>query len=92
MRLKDFAKSMNIEGAAAENLKIKVMFCDRRSFVTTAKELDYYCNVNPPKEINDIKIGGFIGYYMVVKINPIILTEDDIPLPECNRSICVEII
>lgn len=92
MLLKEFAKSMNVKGTAVENLKIMVMFCDKRNFVTTAKELDYYCNVNPPKEINGIKIGGFIGNYTVVKFNPIVLTDKDASMPEYNRSVCVEII
>lgn len=92
MRLKEFARSMNVEGTAAENRKIMVMFCDKRSFVTTAKELDNYCNIKSPKEINGIKIGGFIGNYTVVKFNPIVLTDKDASIPEGNRSVCVEII
>lgn len=93
MYLKDFAKNICFEGTASENRLIKVVIEDGRSFVVTAKELDGYCKTYELlREINGIKFPHGLSRFLVVKFNPIILTEKDKEVPECNRSIQVEIV
>lgn len=91
MYLKDFARNIYVENTASANRQIKVVFADGRYFVSTAKQLNYYCN-NHLTQINDIKVGGNIGYYTVWCFNPINLTDEDERVPIYNKSIEVKII
>lgn len=91
MYLKDFAQNIYVKDTASAIRKIKIVFADGRYFVSTAKQLQHYCD-NNLTQINNIKIGGNLGNYTVWCFNPINLTDKDTELPLYNKSIEVKII